>query len=76
MKQTRTWDTSSDGDEAHTTPMDLAMLGAHQAQCSATSRRWVALRCGAGRLFGFVSTRLVTTVAVLGSVAAALLVWL
>jgi hypothetical protein len=70
------WDTASEGDDAHTKPGDLATLGAHKAQCSTASGRWVALRMGAGQLGGFLSARLVSTAAVLAALVAALLIWL
>jgi len=56
--------------------MDLAALGEHTAQCSAQGGRMVAMRCGAGRLLGFVTARLVSTVAVLAAVVGGLLMWL
>lgn len=72
----RAWATSSFSDSAQTTPMDLAALSEHTAQCSAQDGRMVAVRCGAGRLLGFVTARLVTTVAVLAAVVGALVMWL
>jgi hypothetical protein len=68
------WDTSSDGMGPHTKPMDLATLGEHMAQCSKSSRRWLALRCGMAALWGFVAGRPVTTGVVLGVALALLLV--
>ncbi len=72
----RPWATSSYSGAAETSPMDLAALGEHTAQCSATHGRLVAMRCGAGRVLGFVTARLVSTVAVLAAVVGALLMWL
>lgn len=72
----RPWATSSFSDSAQTSPMDLAALGEHTAQCSAQGGRMVAMRCGAGRLLGFVTARLVSTVAVLAAVVGGLLMWL
>lgn len=72
----RPWATSSFSDTAQTSPMDLAALGEHTAQCSVQGGRMVAMRCGAGRLLGFVTARLVSTVAVLAAVLGALLMWL
>ena len=56
--------------------MDLATLGEHTAQCSAASGRLVAVRCGAGRLMGFVTARLVSTVAALALLVGTLVLWL
>ena len=70
------WETSSDGEAAHTKPNDLATLGEHHAQCSAASGRWVAMRLEVGRMGGFLSAHLVTTLAVLTALAGALLFWL
>lgn len=70
------WETSSGGTEADSQPMELATLGEHKTQCSATSGFWVTLRCGVGRLLGFVTARLVTTVAVLIALALAWLMFL
>jgi len=72
----RPWATSSYSDTAQTTPMDLATLGEHTAQCSAASGRLVAVRCGAGRLMGFVTARLVSTVAALALLVGTLVLWL
>lgn len=70
------WDTSSDGEVAHTRPAELAHLGEHTRLCSAAAGYGVALRCAAGRGLGFVAARLVTSVALLTLVAAAALIWL
>jgi hypothetical protein len=55
--------------------MDLEVLGEHVAQCSAANGRLAALQCGAGHMLGFVSTRLVTTGAVVVGLTGALLMW-
>jgi hypothetical protein len=70
------WSTSSDGQDAETTPMDLATLGEHKAQCSSASGLWVALRCAAGQLLGLASRRLVTTAALCAALIGAVLIWL
>lgn len=70
------WSTASDGEAAHTTPMDLATLGEHKAQCSDASGRLVALRCAAVQLLGLASSRLVTTVALAAALIGAVLIWL
>ena len=69
------WTTACFGAAPDTLPMDLAALGEHKAQCSASNGRLVALRCGASRLLGFVTARLVTTGALLVALGAALLMW-
>lgn len=76
MKSAPLWTTSSYGEAADTTPMELAALREHMAQCSGASGRLVAMHCGALRLQGFVLTRLVTTLALLASLVAALLLLL
>lgn len=70
------WATSSFGDTAHTTAHDLATLGEHMAQCSLGSGRWVAVRCDAGRAWGWVSARRVTSGVALAALAALCVVWL
>ena len=72
---TRLWATSADGEDAQTTPNDLAALGEHMAQCTAPSARLVALHCRAGRLLGMITARLVTTMAALAALSSALLMW-
>jgi hypothetical protein len=67
------WATSSVGETTETTPMELAALSQHVAQCSAASARMVALQCGVQRLQGFVTARLVTTLAVVAALLGALL---
>ena len=62
---TSLWSTASFGDAADTSPMELSDLGEHLQHCSARSGRWVRLRCAAESMNGFVSTRLVTTLALL-----------
>jgi hypothetical protein len=70
------WATSSHGEAASTHPVDLATLGEHTAHCSSGNSRLAAVRCGAGSLLGFVSSRLVTSAAVLAIAITALLIWL
>jgi hypothetical protein len=59
------WSTASFGDAADTSPMELSELGEHLQHCSARSGKWARLRCAAESMNGFVSTRLVTTLALL-----------
>lgn len=71
------WTTSSFGDAADTSPMELSALGEHLSQCQSLSGRLFDLRCRAASLHSFVAARFVTTVVVLlatGLTGAALLV--
>jgi hypothetical protein len=62
---TPSWSTSCFGDATQTSPMDLLALGEHLHHCSATPRPLMRLRCAAESMNGFVSARLVTTLALL-----------
>jgi hypothetical protein len=56
--------------------MELAALGEHLTQCSAASGRMVAMQCGAQKLRGFMTARLMTTLAVVAAlIGAVLLIW-
>lgn len=71
------WSTSSFGDAADTSPMELSALGEHLSHCKAQSGRLFSLRCRAASLHNFVATRFVTTLVVLlatGLMGVALLV--
>jgi hypothetical protein len=57
------WSTASFGDAAETSPGEISELGDHLATCSDRSRRMAAVRSGVHALHGFVTTRLVTTLA-------------
>ena len=70
------WATSSHGDTADTQPLDLDALRAHKAQCTTASGHWVALQCGARHLQGLVLGRLVTSMAIVACLGAALLLLL
>jgi hypothetical protein len=59
------WSTASFGDAADTSPMELSDLGEHLQHCSARSGQWARLRIAVESMNGFVSTRLVTTLALL-----------
>lgn len=72
---TSEWDTAASGEDADTRPFELSTLGEHRAQCAVPNPRWTTLRCGAGQVMGFVSSRLVTTSAVLLSVAVLWWTW-
>jgi hypothetical protein len=60
------WVTSSFGRPADTSPGELTSLGEHVARCRGAHGHWVALRCGAERLAGFVDTRRVSAAAIVG----------
>ena len=62
---TPSWSTASFGDAAETSPMELSVLGEHLQHCSATPGPLVRLRIVAETMNGFVSARLVTTLALL-----------
>jgi hypothetical protein len=66
------WSTASFGHAVGTTPMELSALGAHLQLCNGTHGHLVRLRCAAESMNGFVSTRFVTTLALL---AVPLLMW-
>lgn len=57
----RCWTTSSFGDTADTTPMELSALGEHLDVCRALTGPLFALRCGAEAVHAFAATRVVTT---------------
>jgi hypothetical protein len=59
------WSTASFGDAADTSPMELSDLGEHLQHCSARSSYWARLRYAAESMNGFISTRLVTSLALL-----------
>jgi hypothetical protein len=56
------WDTSSFGHPAETSPMECSALADHLSACSRSRGSWPALRTGADAVRGFVAPRLVTTV--------------
>ncbi len=64
------WSTASFGDDAQTSPMELSALGSHLHTCRSATGRLFAARCVADTLHGFVASRMVTTVAVVGVLAA------
>jgi len=59
------WSTSSFGDNAKTSPMDLAALGAHLTLCREPHGYLLAMQCIAQTLHGFVAPRFVTTLVVI-----------
>ena len=56
------WDTSSYGHPADTSPMEYSALADHLSDCSCSRGALQTLRNGAGLVRGFVMPRLVTTV--------------
>lgn len=65
------WDTSSYGHPADTSPMECSALADHLSLCSRSRGPWQTLRSGAGLLRGFVVPRLVTTVFFVALIAGA-----
>lgn len=59
------WTTAAYGGEANTSPMELAALEDHLAQCQGGNSRWSDLRFAAESMNGFVSARFVTTLVLL-----------
>ena len=57
------WSTSSFGDTADTSPMELSALGEHLDHCRGSRGRLFALRSVAETMHGFVTARFVTTLA-------------
>lgn len=63
------WDTSSFGHPADTSPMECSALADHLSQCSRSSGPFQALRSGASVVRGVVMPRLVTTALVIALIA-------
>lgn len=63
------WDTSSFGHPADTSPMECSALADHLSVCSRSRGPWPALRNGAAVVSSFVAPRLVTTVLVVAFLA-------
>jgi hypothetical protein len=60
----RLWSTSSFGQTADTSPMELSALGEHLNRCQNSRGRLFALSCVAETMNSFVAGRFVTTVVV------------
>jgi len=60
------WSTSSYGDKASTSPMELMELGSHLGTCRGAHGKLFAMRCAAERMNGFVTARFVTSLLVAG----------
>lgn len=58
------WTTSSFGDTADTSPMELSALGEHLDRCHALKGRLFDARCVAEAMHGFVASRFVTTLVI------------
>ena len=70
------WRTSSFGDAAATSPMEISDLGQHMQQCSRPHSRLFLLRCGIDDLHERLLARFVTSLTVLIALfGAALVVW-
>lgn len=63
------WDTSSFGHPADTSPMECSALADHLSECSRSRGALQTLRNGAGLVRGFVMPRLVTTVLFIALIA-------
>lgn len=63
------WDTSSYGHPADTSPMEYSALADHLSDCSRSRGALQTLRNGAGLVRGFVMPRLVTTVLFIALIA-------
>lgn len=57
------WATSSYGEPADTSPMELSALGDHMSLCAALKGRLFETRCVCEWMHGFVVSRFVTTLA-------------
>ncbi|MFY9810457.1 hypothetical protein [Aquabacterium sp.] len=58
------WSTSSMGQEADTSPMELAALSQHLGRCQRNQGRLFAMRCHGETVGRFVASRVVTTLVV------------
>ena len=58
------WSTSTFSNRADTSPMELSALGEHLGHCKGTHARLFTLHCLAEAMNRFLSSRLVTTLAV------------
>lgn len=58
------WTTSSFGESAETSPMELSALGEHLSLCNSATGRFFGLQCQAEAIHGFVLPRLMSTLVV------------
>lgn len=58
------WSTASFTEAATASPMDMSALHEHLKGCNGAHQRWMALNCAADAFHGFVTTRFVTTMAI------------
>ena len=65
------WDTSSYGHPADTSPMEFSALADHLSQCSRSRGRFQTLRTGVSVVGGVITARLVTTALVIALIAGA-----
>ena len=66
-----TFSTASYGDAANTSPMELSVLSDHLDLCHGARGPLFRARCAADAVHGFMVSRLVTTVVLLGVVVVA-----
>lgn len=64
-RTTPVWSTSSLGEEADTSPMELAALSKHLGLCQRTPGRLFTLKCHSQTLGRFVAAHVVTTLLVI-----------
>lgn len=64
------WSTASFGDEADTSPMELATLGEHLSLCQGPKGRIDGLQSAVRALQGLVASRFVTTLLLLSVISA------
>jgi hypothetical protein len=69
------WSTSSFGNAADTSPIELSALGEHLASCRGAHGRLFELRRGAEAITGFVAAHQVTTLVTLAALAGVALWW-
>lgn len=63
------WSTACVGDAGDTSPAELSLLGEHLQACRLHHGRWFEFRCAADATGGFVASRLITSLLVLGVLA-------
>lgn len=51
--------------------LELSALGEHLGLCKGSNRHWFAVQCAAHNLHGFIVSRFVTTLVILGLLAIA-----
>ncbi len=64
------WSTATFGDSADTSPLELESLGEHLSVCRSGHGQLMALHCAAESMGGFIVSRMVTSVVVVGLLVA------